>query len=109
MKRFLPLILLVGACLLPLFLPSCANTTQAPSGGKKDSIPPLIIDMIAIGERTGDMPSALEHVAKRYESRLEKNILVFNLTSQLVMRWQLATVWTKASQMSPCFASPPNS
>ena len=45
MKRFLPLILLVGACLLPLFLPSCANTTQAPSGGKKDSIPPLIIDI----------------------------------------------------------------
>ncbi len=45
MKRFLPLILLVGACLLPLFFPSCANTTQAPSGGKKDTIPPLIIDI----------------------------------------------------------------
>ena len=45
MKRFLPLILLVGACLLPLFLPSCANTTQAPSGGKRDTIPPLIIDI----------------------------------------------------------------
>ena len=45
MKRFLPLILLVCACLLPLFFPSCANTTQAPSGGKKDTIPPLIIDI----------------------------------------------------------------
>ncbi len=45
MKRFLPLIFLVGACLLPLFAPSCANTTQAPSGGKKDTIPPLIIDI----------------------------------------------------------------
>ena len=45
MKRFLPLILVVGACLLPLFFPSCANTTQAPSGGKKDTIPPLIIDI----------------------------------------------------------------
>ena len=45
MKRFLPLILLVAACLLPLFFPSCANTTQAPSGGKKDTIPPLIIDI----------------------------------------------------------------
>ena len=45
MKRFLPLIFLVGACLLPLFFPSCANTTQAPSGGKKDTIPPLIIDI----------------------------------------------------------------
>ena len=45
MKRFFPLILLVGACLVPLFFPSCANTTQAPSGGKKDTIPPLIIDI----------------------------------------------------------------
>ena len=45
MKRFLPLILVVGACLLPLFFPSCANTTQAPTGGKKDTIPPLIIDI----------------------------------------------------------------
>ena len=45
MKRFLPLLIAVGACLLPLFFPSCANTTQAPSGGKKDTIPPLIIDI----------------------------------------------------------------
>jgi len=45
MKRFLPLLILVGTCLLPLFFPSCANTTQAPSGGKKDTIPPLIIDI----------------------------------------------------------------
>jgi len=45
MKRLLPLILITGACLLPLFFPSCANTTQAPSGGKKDTIPPLIIDI----------------------------------------------------------------
>ena len=47
-KRTTPLILLllaVCAVLLPLLLPSCANTTQAPSGGKKDTIPPLIIDI----------------------------------------------------------------
>ena len=42
----LPLALGVCAVLLPLlFAPSCANTTQAPSGGKKDTIPPLIIDI----------------------------------------------------------------
>ena len=45
MRKFLPLILLVCACLLPLFFPSCANTTEAPSGGKKDTIPPYIIDI----------------------------------------------------------------
>ncbi|MBQ9451180.1 MAG: Ig-like domain-containing protein [Bacteroidales bacterium] len=43
--KFLPLAALVAACLLPLFFPSCANTTEAPSGGKKDTIPPYIIDI----------------------------------------------------------------
>ena len=44
-RSLLPLVIAVCACLLPLFAPSCANTTQAPSGGKKDTIPPLIIDI----------------------------------------------------------------
>lgn len=44
-RKFLPLLAAVCACLLPLFAPSCANTTQAPSGGKKDTIPPYIIDI----------------------------------------------------------------
>ena len=43
--KFLPLAALVAACMLPLFFPSCANTTEAPSGGKKDTIPPYIIDI----------------------------------------------------------------
>ena len=55
MKRFLPLIIAVCACLLPLFFPSCANTTQAPSGGKKDTIPPYIIDIKPL-PRTVDAP-----------------------------------------------------
>ena len=55
MKRFLPLIIVVCACLLPLFFPSCANTTQAPSGGKKDTIPPYIIDIKPL-PRTVDVP-----------------------------------------------------
>ena len=53
MKRFLPLIVAVCACLLPLFFPSCANTTQAPSGGKKDTIPPYIIDIKPLPRATG--------------------------------------------------------
>ena len=54
--------------------------------------PPLIIDMIAIGERTGDMPSALEHVAKRYEGRLEKNILVFTTALEPIMIFAVALI-----------------
>ena len=45
LKKFLPLLAILCACLPSLFAPSCANTTQAPSGGKKDTIPPYIIDI----------------------------------------------------------------
>ena len=44
MKRLLPLIAAIFV-LLPLFMPSCANTTQAPSGGDKDTIPPYLTDI----------------------------------------------------------------
>ncbi|MCR5351927.1 MAG: Ig-like domain-containing protein [Bacteroidales bacterium] len=53
MKRFLPLILVLCASLLPLFFPSCANTTQAPSGGKKDTIPPKITDIKPLPRTVG--------------------------------------------------------
>lgn len=49
MKRFLPLILAVSAVLLPiLFVPSCANTTKAPTGGDKDTIPPYIVNIVPL-------------------------------------------------------------
>lgn len=46
MKRFIPLILTVSAVFIPMmFTHSCANTTEAPTGGAKDTIPPYIIDI----------------------------------------------------------------
>jgi len=39
--------------------------------------PPLMIDMLAIGEQTGDMASALKHIAHRYESELNRNVKLF--------------------------------
>lgn len=46
MRKFFPLIIAVIATFLPLmFMHSCANTTEAPSGGLKDTIPPYIIDI----------------------------------------------------------------
>ncbi|MBR5905279.1 MAG: Ig-like domain-containing protein [Bacteroidales bacterium] len=42
-KRFLPLIVSAAIFLPMIFIHSCANTTQAPTGGDKDTIPPLII------------------------------------------------------------------
>lgn len=45
MKRFIPIILFLAVMLPALFAPGCANTTQAPTGGPKDTIPPLIINI----------------------------------------------------------------
>ena len=46
MKRHLPILLAAAAVLTPLFfMHSCANTTQPPTGGLKDTIPPYIIDI----------------------------------------------------------------
>lgn len=54
MKKFIPLILAVAAVLGPLlFAPSCANTTESPTGGKKDTIPPYITDIVPLPGSTG--------------------------------------------------------
>lgn len=54
MRRFLPLILAVCAVLGPLmFTNSCANTTEAPSGGVKDTIPPYIVAINPLPGATG--------------------------------------------------------
>lgn len=45
MKKYIPLIIILLSLLIPVFIPSCANTTQAPSGGDKDTIPPYIVDI----------------------------------------------------------------
>ncbi len=45
MKKYIPLIIALLALISPVFVPSCANTTQAPSGGPKDTIPPYIVDI----------------------------------------------------------------
>lgn len=48
------MILAVAAVLGPLlFAPSCANTTESPTGGKKDTIPPYITDIIPLPGTTG--------------------------------------------------------
>ena len=42
-KRYIPVLIAAVVFLPMLFTHSCANTTQSPSGGDKDTIPPLII------------------------------------------------------------------
>ena len=47
MKRFIPLILGILLFAFPVMIVShsCANTTESPSGGDKDTIPPFIVDI----------------------------------------------------------------
>ena len=39
--------------------------------------PTLLTDMLAVGERTGDMAGALTHIARRYESELDRSVKLF--------------------------------
>ena len=39
--------------------------------------PRMMTDMLAIGEQAGDMPSALEHVGRRYQKDMDRNITAF--------------------------------
>lgn len=42
LTRFFPLVPAMTLLVLSVFQPSCANTTQAPTGGLKDTIPPVV-------------------------------------------------------------------
>ena len=39
--------------------------------------PPIMTDMMTIGEQTGDMPGALAHIGRRFEGELDRNIKIF--------------------------------
>ena len=62
LNRLLPL-LIAAAVLAPMFFTnSCANTTQAPTGGKKDSIPPVIVGIKPLPGATGVPLSGMQIV-----------------------------------------------
>lgn len=44
-KRYLPLIACFALLASAFFSPGCANTTQSPTGGQRDTIPPVIVKM----------------------------------------------------------------
>lgn len=39
--------------------------------------PKMMTDMLAIGEQSGDMPTALGHIGRRYETQMDQNIKTF--------------------------------
>ena len=47
--------------------------------------PPMLTDMLAIGEETGDMAGALNHIARRYENNLDRSIKIFTTVLEPVL------------------------
>ena len=47
--------------------------------------PRIMTDMMAVGEQTGDMTGALEHVARRYENELDRNVKIFTTALEPIL------------------------
>lgn len=47
--------------------------------------PEMLTDMLSIGEETGDMSAALTHIARRYESELDRNIKIFTTALEPIL------------------------
>lgn len=54
--------------------------------------PKMMIDLIAVGEKTGDMPSALGHIGRRYESEMDRNIKIFTAALEPILIVMVALV-----------------
>jgi len=48
--------------------------------------------MLSIGEQTGDMPGALEHISRRFESDLDRNIKIFTAALEPILIVLVAVV-----------------
>ncbi|HPF99041.1 MAG TPA: type II secretion system F family protein [Kiritimatiellia bacterium] len=47
--------------------------------------PPLLTDMLAVGEESGDMSGALMHIAKRYDDDLDRSVKVFTTVLEPIL------------------------
>ncbi|HMP90005.1 MAG TPA: type II secretion system F family protein [Kiritimatiellia bacterium] len=50
-----------------------------------DVFPPLLTDMLAIGEESGDMAGALGHIADRYDDELDRSVKVLTTVLEPIM------------------------
>ena len=54
--------------------------------------PRMMTDMMALGEQTGNLPTALGHIGKRYEAELNRNIKVFTTALEPLLIFFVAIV-----------------
>jgi len=52
--------------------------------------PRLLTDMLAVGEESGDMSSALEHIGRRYDNELDRSVKIFTTVLEPVMMLVIA-------------------
>jgi general secretion pathway protein F len=52
------------------------TTISGPLAASK-VFPRMMTDMLAVGEQSGDMPSSLGHIGRRYENEMDRNIKIF--------------------------------
>jgi type II secretory pathway component PulF len=48
-------------------------------------LPQMMTDMLAVGEQTGNVSGALSHIARRYESELERNLKIFTTALEPIL------------------------
>ncbi len=54
--------------------------------------PPLLTDMLAVGEETGDLPGALTQIARRYDEELDFSIKILTTVLEPVMMLGMALI-----------------
>ena len=56
------------------------------------AFPRMMTDMLAVGEKAGNMNSSLEHIGKRYEKDMDRNIATFTNALEPIMIVTIAAV-----------------
>ena len=54
--------------------------------------PRMMTDRLAVGEQAGDMPSSLEHIGKRYQKDMDRNIAAFTNALEPILIVAIAAV-----------------
>lgn len=60
------------------------TTISGPLAASK-VFPEVMTDMLSIGEQTGDMPAALQHIGRRFETELDRNIKILTNALEPIM------------------------
>ncbi|MCK5528559.1 MAG: type II secretion system F family protein, partial [Kiritimatiellae bacterium] len=61
------------------------GTTISAPFAAGEVFPVMLTDMLSIGEQTGDMSTALTHIAQRYENELDRNVIILTTALEPIL------------------------